>query len=66
MEDYVFAQYKQVENNELGLFAIFDGHFNREIADYLQSHLFENILNEVKHICLLTCNNMSGLLFTLV
>ncbi|WOG98627.1 hypothetical protein DCAR_0417971 [Daucus carota subsp. sativus] len=46
MEDYVFAQFKQVENNELGLFAIFDGHLSREIADYLQSHLFENILNE--------------------
>lgn len=51
MEDYVFAQFKQVENNELGLFAIFDGHVSREIADYLQSHLFENILNEVRHVC---------------
>lgn len=46
MEDCVFAKFKQVENNELGLFAIFDGHLSREIADYLQSHLFENILNE--------------------
>lgn len=54
MEDYVFAKFKQVENNELGLFAIFDGHMSREIADYLQSHLFGNILNEVRHI--LTCN----------
>ncbi|WVZ03950.1 hypothetical protein V8G54_024756 [Vigna mungo] len=26
MEDYVVAQFKQVDNNELGLFAIFDGH----------------------------------------
>ncbi|KAL8147833.1 putative protein phosphatase 2C 39 [Apium graveolens] len=46
MEDYVFSQFKQVENNELGLFAIFDGHVSREIPNYLRSHLFENILKE--------------------
>lgn len=51
MEDYVFAQFKQVENNELGLFAIFDGHVSREIPDYLRSHLFENILKEVIFTC---------------
>lgn len=47
MEDYVFAQFKQVDDNELGLFAIFDGHLSHEIPDYLRSHLFNNILNEV-------------------
>ncbi|XP_047958147.1 probable protein phosphatase 2C 39 isoform X3 [Salvia hispanica] len=26
MEDYVFAEFRQVDENELGLFAIFDGH----------------------------------------
>lgn len=46
MEDYLFAQFKQVGDNELGLFAIFDGHLGHEIPDYLRSHLFENILNE--------------------
>ncbi|KAK3198874.1 hypothetical protein Dsin_022289 [Dipteronia sinensis] len=46
MEDYVVAQFKQVGENELGLFAIFDGHLSHEIPDYLRSHLFENILNE--------------------
>ncbi|OIT00373.1 PREDICTED: probable protein phosphatase 2C 39 isoform X2 [Nicotiana attenuata] len=46
MEDYVFAQFKQVDDNELGLFAIFDGHLSHEIPDYLRSHLFNNILNE--------------------
>ncbi|KAL6529710.1 hypothetical protein OROGR_015333 [Orobanche gracilis] len=46
MEDYVFAQFKEVGDNELGLFAIFDGHLSREIPDYLKSHLFNNILNE--------------------
>ncbi|KAL3503197.1 hypothetical protein ACH5RR_037646 [Cinchona calisaya] len=46
MEDFVFAQFKQVDDKELGLFAIFDGHLSREIPDYLRSHLFDNILNE--------------------
>lgn len=46
MEDYVFAQFKQVGDNELGLFAIFDGHLSHEIPDYLRSHLFDTILNE--------------------
>ncbi|KAL5715431.1 protein-serine/threonine phosphatase [Ranunculus cassubicifolius] len=46
MEDYVVARFKQVDANELGLFAIFDGHLSHEIPDYLCSHLFENILNE--------------------
>lgn len=46
MEDYVFAQFKQIDENELGLFAIFDGHLSHEIPEYLRSHLFNNILNE--------------------
>ncbi|GLT45796.1 hypothetical protein SLA2020_196180 [Shorea laevis] len=46
MEDYVVADFKQVDDNELGLFAIFDGHLSHVIPDYLRKHLFENILNE--------------------
>lgn len=46
MEDYVFAEFKQIDNNELGLFAIYDGHLSHDIPDYLKSHLFENIINE--------------------
>ncbi|KAM7250120.1 hypothetical protein ACFE04_022003 [Oxalis oulophora] len=46
MEDYVFAQFKQAGDNELGLFAIFDGHLSHVVPDYLQTHLFQNILNE--------------------
>lgn len=46
MEDYVFAQFKQIDENELGLFAIFDGHLSHEIPEYLRSHLFNNILHE--------------------
>lgn len=49
MEDYVYAQFKQVSNHELGLFAIFDGHLSHEVPEYLRSHLFDNILNEVMH-----------------
>ncbi|CAL5335966.1 unnamed protein product [Camellia sinensis] len=46
MEDYVAAEFKQVDDNELGLFAIFDGHLSHDIPDYLRSHLFDNILKE--------------------
>ncbi|OMO53549.1 phosphatase 2C (PP2C)-like protein [Corchorus olitorius] len=46
MEDYVVAEFKQVGDSELGLFAIFDGHLSHIIPDYLKSHLFNNILNE--------------------
>ncbi|KAK7313069.1 hypothetical protein VNO77_37444 [Canavalia gladiata] len=46
MEDYVVAQFKQVDNNELGLFAIFDGHSGHSVPDYLKSHLFDNIMKE--------------------
>ncbi|XP_077243708.1 putative protein phosphatase 2C 58 [Tasmannia lanceolata] len=46
MEDYVVAKFKKVNDSELGLFAIFDGHLGHDVADYLKSHLFENILHE--------------------
>lgn len=49
MEDYCFAQFKKVDENELGLFAIFDGHLSHDIPNYLRTHLFDNILNEVIH-----------------
>lgn len=47
MEDYVFAQHKKLNGYDLGLYAIFDGHAGRDVAKYLQNHLFENILSEV-------------------
>lgn len=47
MEDYIVSEFKQVDDNELGLFAIFDGHLGHEVPNYLRSHLFENILKEV-------------------
>ncbi|KAL4205200.1 hypothetical protein AMTRI_Chr01g136190 [Amborella trichopoda] len=46
MEDYHVAQYRYVKGHELGLFAIFDGHLGDSVPSYLQSHLFDNILNE--------------------
>lgn len=53
MEDYVFAEFKEVGDDELGLFAIFDGHLSKDIPDYLKSHLFDNILKEVNMIDIL-------------
>ncbi|EXB44628.1 putative protein phosphatase 2C 58 [Morus notabilis] len=46
MEDYVVSAFKQQSDTELGLFAIFDGHLGHDVANYLQNHLFENILKE--------------------
>ncbi|KAA8526352.1 hypothetical protein F0562_008445 [Nyssa sinensis] len=46
MEDYLVSELKKVDNHELGLFAIFDGHMGHDVAIYLQSHLFDNILKE--------------------
>ncbi|KAL9267730.1 putative protein phosphatase 2C 39 [Drosera capensis] len=46
MEDYLFAEIKQVDSNELGLYAIFDGHASSEVPNHLRSHLFDNILKE--------------------
>lgn len=50
MEDCLVSEYKKVDDKELGLFAIFDGHMGHNVANYLQSHLFNNILKEVVHI----------------
>ena len=47
MEDYFVAEVKTVNNHDLGLFAIYDGHLGHHVADYLQRNLFNNILKEV-------------------
>lgn len=47
MEDYLVSHLKKLGDNELGLFAIFDGHMGHDVASYLQTHLFDNILKEV-------------------
>ncbi|KAH9621073.1 hypothetical protein KSS87_004533 [Heliosperma pusillum] len=46
MEDYLVSNFKKVGDKELGLFAIFDGHMGHDVANYLQSNLFDNILKE--------------------
>ncbi|KAL2494284.1 putative protein phosphatase 2C 28 [Forsythia ovata] len=46
MEDYGVATQKKMDGRELGLYEIFDGHSGQDVAEYLQSHLFDNILNE--------------------
>lgn len=46
MEDYHVAKFVQIEEHELGLFAIYDGHLGDEVPSYLQKHLFANILEE--------------------
>ncbi|KAG5034549.1 hypothetical protein JHK87_009459 [Glycine soja] len=46
MEDYHVAKFAQIQDNELGLFAIYDGHVGDRVPAYLQKHLFTNILRE--------------------
>lgn len=47
MEDYLVATCKKIEDHELGLYAIFDGHSGPKVAEYLQHRLFDNIRNQV-------------------
>lgn len=47
MEDRHVAEFRQLEDgNEVGLFAVFDGHSGADVATYLRKHLFDNILNQ--------------------
>ncbi|KAL4392546.1 hypothetical protein AHAS_Ahas03G0355900 [Arachis hypogaea] len=46
MEDYHVAKFVQFKGQELGLFAIYDGHLGDSVPAYLQKHLFSNILDE--------------------
>ncbi|KAL5992429.1 hypothetical protein ACLOJK_013347 [Asimina triloba] len=46
MEDYHVAKFIQIRGQEVGLFAIFDGHLGDSVPAYLQKHLFSNILKE--------------------
>lgn len=46
MEDFHVAELTDAKGNELGLFAIFDGHLGDTVPAYLQKNLFPNILNE--------------------
>ncbi|PSS31634.1 Protein like [Actinidia chinensis var. chinensis] len=48
MEDYHVAKFIQIEEHELGLFAIFDGHSGDKVPAYLQKQLFANILKEAE------------------
>ncbi|GFY85838.1 protein phosphatase 2C family protein [Actinidia rufa] len=48
MEDYHVAKFIQIEEHELGLFAIFDGHSGDKVPAYLQKQLFDNILKEAE------------------
>ncbi|KAL6840707.1 hypothetical protein ACP4OV_029571 [Aristida adscensionis] len=47
MEDCHVAEFRRLDDgNEVGLFAVFDGHSGADVATYLREHLFDNILGE--------------------
>ncbi|KAK3010454.1 hypothetical protein RJ639_010663, partial [Escallonia herrerae] len=50
MEDYIVAKSRKLNDDQLGLYAIFYGHSGCRVAEYLQSHLFDNIFREVLQI----------------
>lgn len=52
IEDYHVAKFICMRDQELGLFAVFDGHLGDSVPAYLQKHLFANILEEVISIFL--------------
>ncbi|KAF9608254.1 hypothetical protein IFM89_008539 [Coptis chinensis] len=46
MEDFHVAKFIETRGDELGLFAIYDGHLGDSVPAYLQKHLLTNILKE--------------------
>ncbi|RZR82930.1 hypothetical protein BHM03_00009468, partial [Ensete ventricosum] len=46
IEDYHVAKFIHIKGQELGLFAVFDGHLGNSVPAYLEKHLFANIINE--------------------
>ncbi|XP_021888499.1 probable protein phosphatase 2C 28 isoform X1 [Carica papaya] len=46
MEDYIVVETRRVNRHQLGLYAIFDGHSGSQVAEYLHTHLFDNILSQ--------------------
>ena len=63
MEDYLVSEFKQEKDRELGLFAIFDGHLGHDVASYLQNHLFQNILQQVRLLSYFIYNFVFGPIF---
>lgn len=47
MEDFIVAENRKVHGYSLGVYAIFDGHSGRDVAEYLQRHLIGNMLSQV-------------------
>ncbi|XVE91041.1 hypothetical protein DITRI_Ditri20bG0124200 [Diplodiscus trichospermus] len=46
MEDYVVAESRRIDGHDVGLYAFFYGHSGRDVAKYLQTHLFDKILSQ--------------------
>jgi protein phosphatase 1L len=50
MEDFHSTKIDTIEGKEVGLFGVFDGHGGSRAAEYLQKHLFENLLKHPKFL----------------
>jgi protein phosphatase 1L len=50
MEDFHSTKIESIKGQEIGLFGVFDGHGGSRAAEYLQTHLFENLLKHPKFL----------------
>ncbi len=50
MEDFHATKIDTIKGQEIGLFGVFDGHGGSRAAEYLQKHLFENLLKHPKFL----------------
>ncbi|CAM6019924.1 unnamed protein product [Sphagnum balticum] len=50
MEDFHSTKIESINGQEIGLFGVFDGHGGSRAAEYLQKHLFENLLKHPKFL----------------
>jgi hypothetical protein len=48
IEDFHHAEFKKINQVELGLFAIYDGHLSHTVPHYLQNHLLQTIVTRVE------------------
>jgi hypothetical protein len=53
MEDFHATKIESINGQEIGLFGVFDGHGGSRAAEYLQDHLFENLLKHPKFLSVL-------------
>eukprot|EP00252_Welwitschia_mirabilis_P026202 TRINITY_DN8486_c0_g1_i3.p1 TRINITY_DN8486_c0_g1~~TRINITY_DN8486_c0_g1_i3.p1 ORF type:complete len:198 (-),score=35.73 TRINITY_DN8486_c0_g1_i3:1010-1603(-) len=65
MEDFFDAKISKIDDQDVGLFGVFDGHGGSRAAEYLKKHLFENLINHPQfttdtRLALCACRSLSS------